>query len=378
MSKFFVGVSPPGTSVRIAKRPFSPTFSTQQYAFSGSKSFLQNIQKSVSINRLTRYCNKFKSDFMNTQDLVATLPEWHSKPFRLTKSEIADPASVVMTFMDDFPLPQIRKTFDDWLNRILISNAPDPLNYIWFREELERFMEACYTSQERKSFPESSTRNFIDYKLLGQLAGIVQALDSIGSYRQSDGSFSAYIDYIKMITLNAKAVYESTITSSMAVEGVSEEEMLVEPFIQSCIDSFSIVSNLQNVRIERDVFVLPGTIGVIDFVKLQQIFSNLLLNAFKYAQSESYIIVRAHVYGEKIILKVISRGETIPKEQLQTIFESYLTLEKSKSGVGLGLYLCKQYTDLLGGNIEVRSKRRVTVFSVILSFSSVKLDSHDK
>ncbi|HEY9261751.1 MAG TPA: hypothetical protein VIP81_27500, partial [Chitinophaga sp.] len=241
---------------------------------------------------------------MNTQNLVTTLPEWHSKPFRLTKIEISQPATVVKTFIEDFPLPQIRKTFDDWLSRILISNAPDPLNYIWFREELERFMEACYISQKTKSKSPSgsSAKDFIGllgHELKGQLAGIIQALDSIHSYKQSDDSFSneaaSYIDYIKMITLNATAVYENMIGSSPAMDGslkISEEEMLVEPFIQSCIDSFSILSNLQNVRIERDVFMRPGTKGIIDFVKLRQIFSNLLLNAFKYAQPESYIIAR--------------------------------------------------------------------------------------
>ncbi|MGF6848278.1 signal transduction histidine kinase [Chitinophaga sp. W3I9] len=251
-------------------------------------------------------------------------------------------------------------------------------------------MEACYISQKtkRKSLSRSSAKDFIGllgHELKGQLAGIVQALDSIHAHKLPDATFSKeaaiYFDYIKMITLNATAVYENMISSSVAGDGslkISEEEMLVEPFIQSCIDSFSILSNLQNVRIERDVFVRPGTKGTIDFVKLRQIFSNLLLNAFKYAQPESYIIARAHVYGEKIILKVVSRGETIPKAKLQTIFEPYQTLEKGKSGVGLGLYLCEQYTDLLGGNIEVRSKRRVTVFSVILSFSSIKFDNHDK
>ncbi|MGO4293589.1 sensor histidine kinase [Chitinophaga sp. RAB17] len=325
---------------------------------------------------------------MRNQTSSTLYPEWHRQPFRLTKSEISNPETVVKTFIDDFPLPEIRKTFDDWLSRILISNAPDPLNYIWFREELERFMEACYISQNGKAFSESSTRYFIGllgHELKGQLAGITQALDAVDSHKQPDGAFSeeaaAYFDYTKMIVLNATAVYENMIASSVAANGnlkILKEEMLVEPFIHSCIDSFYVLSNLQNVRIERDVFMRPGTVGVIDFVKLRQVFSNLLLNAFKYAQPESCIIARAHVYGEKIILKVISRGETIPKAKLQNIFEPYQTLENGKSGIGLGLYLSKQYTDLLGGNIEVRSKRGITVFSVILPFSSVKLENHDK
>ncbi|QJB30744.1 HAMP domain-containing histidine kinase [Chitinophaga oryzae] len=325
---------------------------------------------------------------MHTQNLAKALPDWHSKPFRLTKSEIANPLTVVKTFMADFPLPEIRKTLNDWLSRVLISNTPDPLNYIWFREELERFMEACYTSQERMVEPLSQSSDFLallGHELQGQLAGIIQALNSIGTHKQSDGAFSeevnVYIDYIKMITLNAKIVYENMIASSVAGNGklkILEEEMLVEPFIQSCIDSFSILSSLQNIRINRDVFMPPGIKGVTDFVKLRQIFSNLLLNAFKYAQPESYIIARAHVYGEKMILKVISRGKTIPTEKLKLIFEPYQTLDQVNAGAGLGLYICKQYTDLLGGNIEVRSKKGLTAFSVILSFSSVNLDKYGK
>ncbi|WP_343746420.1 ATP-binding protein [Chitinophaga sp.] len=335
-----------------------------------------SLKKSVSINRPARYCpnctNHFKSLFMHTQNLAKTLPDWHSKPFRLTKKEIANPLTVVKTFMADFPLPEIRKTLNDWLSRVLISNVPDPLNYIWFREELERFMEACYTSQERTVEPLSRSSDFIallGHELQGQFAGI----NSTDMHKQPDGSFSdeatVYIDYIKMITLNAKTVYENMVASSLAGNGnlkILEEEMLIEPFIHSCIDSFSILSSLQNIRIDRDVFMPRGIKGVTDFVKLRQIFSNLLLNAFKNAQPESYIIARAHVYGEKMILKVINRGKTIPKEKLKLIFEPYQTLGQVNAGAGLGLYICKQYTDLLGGNIEVRSKKELTAFFVNL------------
>nr|WP_295865620.1 hypothetical protein [uncultured Chitinophaga sp.] len=123
---------------------------------------------------------------MHTQNLAKPLPDCHSKPFRLAKSEIANPLTVVKTFMTDFPLPEIRKTLNDWLSRVLISNAPDPLNYIWFREELERFIEACYTSQERAGETLVQLSDFVallGHELQGQLAGIIQALNSIDMHK---------------------------------------------------------------------------------------------------------------------------------------------------------------------------------------------------
>ena len=62
-------------------------------------------------------------------------------------------------------------------------------------------------------------------------------------------------------------------------------------------------------------------------------------------------------------------GVRIPKEQLSLIFERFHQVDSSETrsfgGVGMGLYIVKQFTALLGGTVEVESvPDKGTMFTV--------------
>lgn len=85
---------------------------------------------------------------MKKEFSTVTYPDWHRLPFRLTKQEIDRPNLVIKNFLEDYDLPTLRRTLDDCLNRILLTKVADPLDYIWFKEELERFLEACHVQYD--------------------------------------------------------------------------------------------------------------------------------------------------------------------------------------------------------------------------------------
>jgi signal transduction histidine kinase len=96
--------------------------------------------------------------------------------------------------------------------------------------------------------------------------------------------------------------------------------------------------------------------------KLGHIVSNLINNAIKFTDQGTVTISAQHLAGKKLIeFKVTDTGIGISKDHLSTIFERFRQVDSSDTraygGVGLGLYIVKRYTNLLGGTIHVESAR---------------------
>jgi two-component system, chemotaxis family, CheB/CheR fusion protein len=92
---------------------------------------------------------------------------------------------------------------------------------------------------------------------------------------------------------------------------------------------------------------------------LEQIIRNLLSNAVKYT-SEGKILLGCRRRGDKLRIEVWDTGADIPELQIRAVFDEFHQLdnparERSK-GLGLGLAIVQRLADLLGHNIDVRSR----------------------
>jgi signal transduction histidine kinase len=98
-----------------------------------------------------------------------------------------------------------------------------------------------------------------------------------------------------------------------------------------------------------------------DRVKLKQILTNLINNAIKFTdQGRVTITARVLADGTALELRVADTGPGIPEELLSSVFEKFRQIDsattRNYSGAGLGLYIVKNFVELLGGKIEVQSK----------------------
>ena len=99
---------------------------------------------------------------------------------------------------------------------------------------------------------------------------------------------------------------------------------------------------------------VPPVFG--DGVRLAQVFENLFTNALKYAPGSPIEILMRQV-GNHIVISFIDHGPGIPKESLPLIFERFYRVrgEKTVTGTGLGLYICKQIIQAHRGKIWAES-----------------------
>ena len=95
--------------------------------------------------------------------------------------------------------------------------------------------------------------------------------------------------------------------------------------------------------------------------KFRHILRNLLNNAVKFTENGS-VTVSAWYYpaNRTVEIKVADTGVGIPRQAIAAIFDRFRQVDSSETraygGVGLGLYIVKRYTELLGGKITVESR----------------------
>jgi len=109
-----------------------------------------------------------------------------------------------------------------------------------------------------------------------------------------------------------------------------------------------------------------------DDEKLKGVLQNLINNAIKFTEQGSVtILARGSAETGSIEFKIADTGIGIPRDKLRTIFDMFQQVDSSAtrkySGVGLGLYIVKKYTELLGGTVTVKSELgQGSVFTVAL------------
>ncbi|MCC6261135.1 MAG: HAMP domain-containing histidine kinase [Anaerolineales bacterium] len=109
-----------------------------------------------------------------------------------------------------------------------------------------------------------------------------------------------------------------------------------------------------DLKIEFDFESLPPVAG--DGVRLSQVFENLFSNAIKYAPN-STLKISVKPVGNKVVASFADQGEGIPEDYLPFLFERFYRVpgERTVTGTGLGLYICKQIVMAHHGNIWVES-----------------------
>jgi signal transduction histidine kinase len=107
-------------------------------------------------------------------------------------------------------------------------------------------------------------------------------------------------------------------------------------------------------KITFELEPLPPIPG--DGMRLSQVFDNLFSNAIKYAPG-SEIIITMMANGNNLRVTFADKGEGISEDYLPFLFERFYRVpgERTVTGTGLGLYICKQIVMAHHGNIWVES-----------------------
>ena len=131
------------------------------------------------------------------------------------------------------------------------------------------------------------------------------------------------------------------------------------------------VQELRSANPGRDIELqMSGDLsGNWDQGRLQQVISNLVVNALKYGTPGSRVRVAANGVDDEVLLAVENQGEPITPSELARLFDPLRRGPErppEEGGLGLGLFICGEVAKAHGGEIKATSTDGTTAFTVRL------------
>jgi signal transduction histidine kinase len=225
---------------------------------------------------------------------------------------------------------------------------------------------------------------------MGGILGYAQfALEKIskaepGTMTQKDiEAQQKYLTDIEQQARRCRAIIKNLLKFSRSSDKKEWEEFDLNSILNDTISLIQHQLDLGNIELKRDFADnLPMLHGSAS--QLQQVFTNLLLNA-QQAMSEggeirltTRLAPRLGEFSGCVEIIVEDNGQGIEEEHLNRLFEPFFTTKEKGKGTGLGLSISYGIVKEHGGDISVQSELGSgTKFTVILPLETTGSGSSD-
>ncbi len=165
-------------------------------------------------------------------------------------------------------------------------------------------------------------------------------------------------ELIRLVNTVLDAIRSTEVQASLTIESVSVISM-----VKRAVDVFEPQKWQEH---QLTLLVPEGLFACADSQCVQQVLCNLLSNALKYSPTQTAIEIGADVVAasgqsteSEVCVWVKDCGLGISAEDMPLLFEKFVRLPRDQAssirGTGLGLYICRQLVEAMGGKIWVES-----------------------
>ncbi len=201
----------------------------------------------------------------------------------------------------------------------------------------------------------------------GTVDGIIDGVfqpdtEHLRSIKEQTALLTHLISDLRDISLAESGQLKLNLTSTDMVE-----------LVRRVVSNYEINAREKNIRIKLEEEPQISEIEA-DTVRMEQVISNLLVNAIRHTPSSGSISVTIKNDEGGLAISVADTGEGIAQDDLPHVFERFYRSGSSRSrkegGTGLGLAIVKQMVEAHGGKVWVESKKGTgSIFSILLPFS---------
>lgn len=144
--------------------------------------------------------------------------------------------------------------------------------------------------------------------------------------------------------------------------GLSVTAIDMTELLQTLTDIHKVSADKKKLELSLSMTsIVNGTVHS-DRTKLVQVINNVISNAIKFTSSGAIFVVMKPQHDTGLLISVIDTGEGIPASNVGLVFERFNTLASplmdgaGEKGTGLGLTLCRDLLNLMGGSIKLVSE----------------------
>ncbi len=212
-----------------------------------------------------------------------------------------------------------------------------------------RYFEGCLIDVTDRIRLERSRDQFIA-TVSHELRTPITAI--FGLSTEMESAYASFEDEDKkeMIALVAREAEEA----SWLIEDLLVAHRADFADVKFSLDSFPILEEIKRVADSVDSkFTITGAenaVVVADPLRTRQIVRNLLTNAVRYGGSEASIEIEQT--GGMVKIAVCDSGEPIEAATLEYIFEPFVGTPQNTQSVGLGLWISRRLSELMGGSVQ--------------------------
>ncbi len=242
--------------------------------------------------------------------------------------------------------------------RVLSGEKGEPYRMIgvcWDITRRKRAEEALIETSRRKD----EFLAMVSHELRNPLGVIVNASTLISHLADGDDDLSKASTAIRRQTDRLARIVDEL----MDVSRVSAGKLTLE---RTNVDLVALVHRCVHDLVDRGLFNqhrhelrCAGTRVNGDGPRLEQIVSNLLMNAIKYTPAGGKIIIEVEPDGSDAVLRVKDTGVGISPELLPRVFDLFVQserrLDRREGGLGVGLAIVRSLVEAHGGRIDVWS-----------------------
>ena len=218
--------------------------------------------------------------------------------------------------------------------------------------ELERAKEAAEKSDNLKSQFLSNMSHEIRTPL-NAIVGFSELLAVAENEEEKDS-------YVSVINRNNELLLQliNDILDLSKIEANTLEFVYSDVDLNEMLKNLEMSTRCKSENEEVEISFIPQIESCFirtDKNRLLQVFSNLISNSLKFTD-KGYIRYGYEVKENGMRFFVSDTGKGIPEEEQSEIFKRFVKLDNFKSGTGLGLPICRNIINKLGGKIGVDSK----------------------